>query len=73
MEGKMSMTAKEYFTQILRLDKHINVKIEQLDYLRSMATKVTSFISDMPRSDSPNLQQLETAVIRLDCQPLVGQ
>ncbi len=36
------MTAKEYLRQIRRLDEVINVKLEQLDELRSMAERVTS-------------------------------
>ncbi len=59
------MTAKEYFSQIPLLDKRIDAKLEQLDNLKAQATKVSAVISDMPRNDSANLQQLEASVAKL--------
>lgn len=59
------MTAKEYLQQAFRIDQRINGKLEMVARLRESATKVTSNISDMPRSSSPNLQTMETTVAKL--------
>lgn len=59
------MTAKEYLGQAYRLDQRINSKLEQISMLRDLATKATATISDMPHSDSPNLQQMESTVLKI--------
>ena len=59
------MTAKEYLGQAYRLDQRINSKLEQISMLRDLATKATAAISDMPHSDSPNLQQMESTVLKI--------
>lgn len=59
------MTAKEYFAQIPSLDGRINAKLDQLEYLKALATKTSAVLSDMPRSDSPDLQQLSSTVVKI--------
>lgn len=59
------MTAKEYLSQVRFIDRLINSKLEQLSRLRETATKATTTISDMPRSDSPDLQSMETTVVKM--------
>ncbi len=43
------MTAKEYLGKAYRIDQRINSKLEQVSSLRSLATKATSTLSDMPK------------------------
>ncbi|MEA5015019.1 MAG: DUF1492 domain-containing protein [Candidatus Limiplasma sp.] len=59
------MTAKEYFARIPRLASRINAKLDQLEYLKALATKTSAVLSDMPRSDAPNQQWLESTVVRI--------
>ena len=56
------MTAKEYLSQAYRLDKRIDSKIEQLKSLNLLATKCTSTLSDMPKSQSISNSRLEDTV-----------
>lgn len=59
------MTAKEYLSQAYRIDKDIHDMLEEVSVLRSMATKTTSIITDMPRSATKNTSGLEDTVIKL--------
>ena len=59
------LTAKEYLSQAYRLDQRINSKLEQVLALRELATKATSTLSDMPRSDSPNLCRMESIIVKM--------
>lgn len=59
------MTAKEYLSQAYRLDKRIDSKIEQLKSLNLLATKCTSTLSDMPKSQSISNSQLEDTVVKI--------
>ena len=59
------MTAKEYLGQAYRLDQRIDAKLEQVSNLRALATKATATISDMPRSSSPNLQHMESTILKI--------
>lgn len=56
------MTTKEYFEQALTLNKRINSKLDHLGTLREMTTKATITLSDMPRSSSPNLYQMQDII-----------
>lgn len=42
------MTAKEYLSQAYCLDQQINMKLEQLEPLKALATKATSVLSGSP-------------------------
>ena len=59
------MNAKEFLCQVRYVDRAIDSKLEQVERLRSEATKATSLVSDMPRSSSPNLQRLEDTIIKI--------
>lgn len=59
------MTTKEYFEQALTLNKRINSKLDHLGTLREMATKATITLSDMPRSSSPNLYQMQDIISKI--------
>ena len=59
------MNAKEYMRQAWNIDQRIKDKLDQVARLKEMATNVTSVISDMPRSATPNPQKMENAVLRL--------
>ena len=56
------MTTKEYFEQALTLDKRINSKLDHLAALRSLATKASTTLSDMPRGSSRNVHRLEDII-----------
>ena len=59
------MTAKEYLSQAYRLDKRIDSKIEQLKSLNLLATKCTTTLSDMPKSQSAGNSRLEDTVVKI--------
>lgn len=59
------MTAKEYLRQVRWIDQRIDSKIALTERLRDTATKATFTLSDMPRSDSPNLQRMESVIIKI--------
>ena len=59
------MTSKEYLSQAYRLDKRIDSKIEQLKSLNLLATKCTSTLSDMPKSQSISNSRLEDTVVKI--------
>lgn len=59
------MTAKEYLSQAYRLDKRIDSKIEQLKSLNLLATKCTSTLSDMPKSQSISNSRLEDTAVKI--------
>lgn len=59
------MTAKEYLSQAYRLDKRIDSKIEQIKSLNLLATKCTTTLSDMPKSQSISNSRLEDTVVKI--------
>ena len=59
------MTSKEYLSQAYHLDKRIDSKIEQLKALNLLATKCTSTLSDMPKSQSISNSRLEDTVVKI--------
>lgn len=59
------MTAKEYLRQVRSVDKRIKNKLEMVEQLRDTATSATATLSDMPRSDSPNLQRMEDTICKI--------
>ena len=56
------MTAKEYLGQAYLIDQRINSKLEQVMSLRTLATKATSTMTDMPHSASPNIRSMENTI-----------
>lgn len=59
------MTAKEYLMQLIHIDQRINTKLELATKLRGMATKATSTMSDMPKSDAPNSHSMENTIVKM--------
>ena len=59
------MTAREYLSQVLYIDQRINCKLGQVARLRENATRATATLSDMPRSDSPNLKGMENTICKI--------
>jgi len=65
MSNDRAMSAKEYLSQAMYIDQRINSKLEQVMTLRETATKATATLTDMPRSDSPNLQSMENTIVKI--------
>jgi DNA-directed RNA polymerase specialized sigma subunit len=59
------MTAKEYLSQVGKIQTRIKCLTEQVQFMREAAENVTSVISDMPRSPNRNISRLENSVIRI--------
>ena len=59
------MIAREYLTQARMIDSRINSKLMELQRARELATKATGLVSDMPRNPSPDLQQMESRVVKI--------
>ena len=57
--------ARDYLNRAHCMERTLMWKKEQIAALREMATSATSRISDMPRSDSPNLQRMEMLVCKI--------
>ena len=56
--------AREFLGQARELQAGIANKRHRIEMLRNMATSTTGTMSDMPRSDSPNLQRMETVLCK---------
>ena len=65
MSNDRVMTAKEYLSQAMYIDQRINSKLDQIMTLRETATRATATLTDMPRSDSPNLQSMENTIVKI--------
>ena len=65
MSNDRVMSAQEYLSQAMYIDQRINSKLEQVMTLRETATKATATLTDMPRSDSPNLQSMENTIVKI--------
>ena len=60
------MKAKEYLSQALWLDQRINNKLEQLETLRALATKVTAKLAEEKVSGGNNTKgRMENAVVKI--------
>lgn len=60
------MTAKDYLSRAYHIDQRINAKLEQVMSLRELATKATGTLSDMPRSDTPNVCRMEDIILKIN-------
>lgn len=65
MSNDRMMTAKEYLSQVMYIDRRINSKLEQVMALREAATKATATLSDMPRPDTPNVQSMADTIVKI--------
>jgi len=59
------MTAKEYLSQVGKIQNRIKCLSEQVQFMRDAAECVSSVISDMPRSPNRNISRMENSVIRI--------
>ncbi len=59
------MNAKEYLKQAFYLDKRINSKLEQVESLNVLATKVSYTLSDMPKSPNRGTSRLEDTIVKI--------
>ncbi len=59
------MTAKEYLSQARRVDRMVEVKLEEAARLRALATKATATLSDMPSGATRNVHSMEDIIIKL--------
>ena len=57
--------AREFLGRARALRREIENKERQIQALRDMATSTTGTMSDMPRSDSPNLQRMEMVLCKV--------
>ena len=55
----------EFLGRVRKLRNGIENKMLRIETLRDMATSTTAAVSDMPRSDSPNLQRMETVLCKV--------
>lgn len=60
------MGSKEYLQQVKRLDDIVNAKLEQIEALRSIATKITTdYSGDVKVQSSPQNDKLEKIVAKI--------
>lgn len=59
------MTAKEFLNQAFRIDQRINSKLEQIESLRTLLTKTSSTLSDMPKNPNKSHSRTEDIIIRI--------
>jgi hypothetical protein len=60
------MNAKEYLSQALWIDQRIDSKIEQLEILRSLATKVTANLKEEKVSGGNNTKShMENTIVKI--------
>lgn len=59
------MTAKEYLGQAYRLDQRINSKLEQVESLNGLATKVSSTLTGMPKNPNRATSTMADAVAKI--------
>jgi DNA-directed RNA polymerase specialized sigma subunit len=59
------MTKKEYLSQAYRLDQRINSKLAQVESLNTLATKVSSTITGMPKNPNRATSTMADAVTKI--------
>ena len=62
------MNAKEYLNRALQINQEIDVMLERLRELRTLATKATATVTDMPSSPTRKHTRLEDAVLKIVAQ-----
>ncbi len=65
MKGLMNMTAKEYLSQAFRIDQRIRMKMEQIDSLRDLVTRMGAQMSDMPKNPNKGQSRTEDILIKI--------
>ena len=59
------MTARDYLSQAYRLDQRINSKLEQVESLNGLATKVNSTLSGMPKNPNRATSAMADTVTKI--------
>jgi len=60
------MTAKKFLSEAYQIDQRINSKLEQVQSLRSLATKATSTLSgNSEKSSNRNIHRMEDIIIKI--------
>ena len=59
------MDVKKYLSQTRWLDKMISVKLERVDYLRSLAEKASAVLSKTPPGGSRNPNRMEDIIVQM--------
>lgn len=57
--------AKAFLSRAYHIDHQINSKLEQVWSMRSLAAKVTSMFTDMPRCHFLNTHSMESVIIKI--------
>lgn len=63
--GNAESQAKKFFQEIRNIDKQIDVKCEQLEQLKALATKVTATMSDISVKPSGVSRSMENSVDKI--------
>lgn len=63
--GNAESQAKKFFQEIRNIDKQIDVKCEQLEQLKALATKVTATMSDISAKPSGVSRSMENSVDKI--------
>ena len=59
------MTARDYLSQAYRLDQRINSKLEQVECLNGLATKVSSTLTGMPKNPNHATSTMADTVTKI--------
>ena len=59
------MTARDYLSQAYRLDQRINRKLEQVESLNGLATKVNSTLTGMPKNPNRATSTMADTVTKI--------
>ena len=59
------MTARDYLSQAYRLDQRINSKLEQVESLNGLATKVSSTLTGMPKNPNRTTSSMADTVTKI--------
>lgn len=59
------MNAKEYLSRAIQIEREIKSQLEYLSVLRTLVTKATAAVSDMPGSPTRNTCKMEDAIMKI--------
>lgn len=65
-KGGTPMTAKEYLNQVREAEKKVAWLRRQVSNLRRLITDTSVHLTDMPHTDSPDLQKVQTIMAEID-------
>ena len=59
------MNAKEYLSRAIQIEREVKSQLEYLSVLRTLVTKATAAVSDMPVSPTRNTCKMEDAIMKI--------